>query len=86
MTDETRTSLQALADARNGSLASVCEELLEQCAPITLQMAHALQKAKTAPARAIREMSDVLEQQLAQSDQLLLDMTPKATRKTKKTG
>lgn len=86
MTAETRQSLQALADARNGSLAAVCEELMGQCAPVALQMANALQKAKTAPSRALRESFEILEQEIAAADQLLLDMSPKATRSRKKTG
>jgi hypothetical protein len=86
MTADTRQSLQALADARNGSLAAVCEELLEQCAPVALQMANALQMAKSAPARGMREALEVLESQLAAADQLMLDMSPKATCSRKKTG
>lgn len=88
MSAETRESLQALADARNGSLSAVCEDLLAECAPVALQMANALQKAKSAPARGLREAVAVLEAALLEGDQLRLDMSPKATRRkyTKKTG
>lgn len=88
MTADTRQSLQALADARNGSLAAVCEELLEQCAPVALQMANALQKAKSAPARGLREAVEVLEAALLEGNQLAMELSPKATRRkyTKKAG
>jgi hypothetical protein len=42
-------------------------------------MANALNTAKTAPARAMREAVEILESQLINADQMLLDMTPKAT-------
>lgn len=88
VSEETRMSLQALADARNGSLAAVCEELLAQCAPVALQMANALQKAKSVPARGLREAVEVLEAALLEGNQLAMDLTPKATRlkSTKKAG
>lgn len=79
MSQETRDAYQALADARNGSLAAACGEILEECAPVALQMANALNTAKTAPARAMREAVEILEAQLNNADQMLLDMTPKAT-------
>lgn len=85
MTEKTRASLQALANARNGSLASVCEEMLEQTAPIAEEMANALQMARTAPARAMREVNEALGRKLAEIDQMKLDLSPKATEKRKKT-
>jgi len=86
VSDETRASLQALADARTSSLAAISAELLEQTAPIAGEMAKALLMAKQAPSRAIRQMNETLERQLVEIDQIRLDLTPKATRKTKKTG
>ena len=88
MSEETRASLQALADARNGSLAAVCEDLLAECAPVALQMANALQKAKSAPARGLREAVEVLEAALLEGNQLAMELSPKATRRkyTKKAG
>ena len=90
VSNETRILLQSLADARRTSLASVSAELLEQTAPIAGQMAEALLKAKQAPARAIKEMSDALDEQLADIDQMKLDLDKrkprKYTKKAKKTG
>lgn len=79
--NEARAALQTLADVRRCSLAAICGEMLEQVAPVALDMANALKTAQTAPAKAMRLMNDALDQQLAQADQLKLDMTPKATRK-----
>lgn len=90
MTEETRSSLEALADARGGTLTAVCRDLLADCAPVALEMAKAIQIAKQTPARALREMNESMDKQLAQISQLQLDMTPKATYrkypKRKKTG
>jgi hypothetical protein len=86
ITQETRDAYQSLADAHNGSLAAACEEILEQCAPVALQMANALRTARTAPARAMREAVEILEAQLGNADQMLMDLSPKATVKKRKTG
>ena len=85
MSDETRSQLQALADARGGSLAAVCRDLLEEVAPIAADMAKALETAKKAPARALQQMSDLLDVQVAQADQMRLELdTKKKPRKYKK--
>lgn len=87
MTDETRAQLQAFADARGSSLPAVCRDLLEEMAPVAADMAKALQSAKQAPAKALRDAVNVLEVQMAKADQLRLDLTPKATgKKRKKAG
>jgi hypothetical protein len=86
MTDETRIQLQSLADAQRSSLAAVCADLLEQTAPIAAETAAALVQAREAPARAMRAMNTLLDKQLAEVDQYKLDLTPKATRRKKKTG
>lgn len=95
VTDETRAALQSLADVRRSSLAAVCEDMLEQCAPIAAQMANALKTAQNAPAKALLMMKDSLEEQMLQADQYRLDIdekvSPKATRrkyvvKKRKTG
>lgn len=88
VTFETRACLQALADARKASLAVVCGEILETTAPVVAEMAKAIEMAKHAPSRAIRELGTSLEQQLAEIDQIRLDLSPKATRRkyTKKVG
>jgi len=86
VSDETRAKLQIYADARRSSLAAVCGELLDQTAPIAEEMGNALVAAQGAPAKAIREMQRSLDEQLADLDQIKLDLTPKATRKKRKTG
>jgi hypothetical protein len=56
------------------------------------QIAVALETAKTAPSRALRDMSDSLERLTGEASQLQIDLadkvTPKATRRkyTKKAG
>lgn len=90
MTDETRASLEALASARGGSLAAVCRDLLAECAPVALQLANALETAKTAPTRALREISDNLDKMLGDANQMQMDLenklSPKATRRKRKAG
>jgi hypothetical protein len=83
MSEETRAAMQALADARNGSMSSVCEEILEQCAPMAIQMANALKTAKQAPAAGMRQAVQALEAELANVDQMVMDLSPKATGKKK---
>lgn len=95
LTEEMRQAYQALADAQRTSLAAVCAEILEQASPMVLQIASALETAKTVPARALRDMSDALGNLVGQVDQYKLDidekLSPKATRrkyvvKKRKTG
>lgn len=91
---EAYAAYKALADAQRTSVAAVCSEILEQAAPAVLQIASALETAKTAPARALRDMSDALGNLVGQADQYQIDLedkvTPKATRrkyiKKSKTG
>lgn len=82
VTEETRAALQSLADVRRSSLAAVCEEMLDQVAPIAAQMAEALKTAQEAPARALLMVKDTLEAQMLQADQYLLDIDEKVTPKT----
>lgn len=88
LSDGALEAFQAFADARKCSLAALCGEMLEEWAPIAQQMANALEAAKSAPARSMQDMVKVLEEQLAKGDQILLELSPKATRRkyTKKTG
>lgn len=81
---EARAKLQAYADARGASLAAICAEILANTAPIAQELAQALERAKEAPVRAMREVSDALDRQLADLDQHKLDLSPKDT--DKKTG
>jgi hypothetical protein len=82
---EMRLAYQALADAQRTSLAAVMAEILEQAAPMVLQIASALETAKTAPSRALREMSDALGDLVGDANQMQMDIedkvTPKATRR-----
>lgn len=93
VSDEMRLAYQALADAQRTSLAAVMAEILEQAAPMVLQIASALETAKTAPTRALREMSDTLDKLAGDANQMQIDLddklTPKATRRKytkRKTG
>lgn len=81
MTDETRANLQAYADAAGIPLSRAAGQILDEVSPVMVDLASALAQAKTAPARAMRNISEVVEQKLAEIDQLKLDMSPKATRK-----
>lgn len=85
--DETRTQLQALADAQGCSLAAVCRDLLQEVAPMAAELAKSLRIAKQAPSRALREMTDVLDEHLAKADQLRLELGKKTKpRKYRKAG
>jgi hypothetical protein len=85
ISDEARVSLQSLADAQRSSLAAVCGELLEQTAPVAAEMAKALQMAKQAPTRALRDMAETLDKFVADANQMQIDLddklSPKATRR-----
>lgn len=78
VSDQARLQLQALADARKCSLGAVCGELLEQAAPVAAQIAEALEVAKFAPARAMREVLDLAQSHMAAVDQFALDLVPGA--------
>lgn len=82
---EAYESYKALADVQRTSVAAVCGEILEQAAPMVEQMANALEMAKTAPARALREMSDSFDSLLVDANQMQMKLeekvTPKATRR-----
>lgn len=84
LTKETRRQLQALADVQSSSLAAVCSELLDSCAPEVYEMAQALKLAKQSPAAAQRRMASVLEEKMAQLDQFSMDFKPKPRKR--KTG
>jgi hypothetical protein len=92
LTPEMRKAYQALADAQRTSLAAVCAEVLEQAAPMVVQIANALETAKTVPSRALRDMAGSLERLTGEANQLQIDLedkvSPKATRRkyTKKAG
>lgn len=83
---ETRRQLQALADVQSSSLAAVCSELLDACAPEAYEMAQALKLAKQSPAAAQRRMAEALESKLAEADQYRLDLKPESVSRKKKTG
>lgn len=86
LTKETRRKFQALADVQGSSLGNVCSEILEVCADEVYELAKALELAKKAPAGAKRKMAEALEQKLAEADQMLLELRPKAKPVKKKTG
>lgn len=88
MSDEAKEAMQLLADVRKSSLAAICGEMIETCAPIALDMANALKMAQEAPAKALRMMNESLDAQLAAVDQYKLELSPKATgmKKKRKTG
>lgn len=85
MTDETRLLLERYVQATGQSLPRVCAEILEQTAPVMSELADSIKLAKQAPARAMRGVTETLDQKLAELDQLKMDLSPKATGK-KKTG
>ena len=83
---KTRKMLQTYADASGQSLARVCEEILQETAPIMEGMAEALLEAKRAPAKAVENMAEALDKKLAEIDQLKMDLSPKATGKRRRTS
>src|SRR5665811_1163893 len=83
LSPKTRKALQAMADASGSSLAAVCADILEQCAPVSHQMAKALQTARRAPGQAMKDALEALEAALAEGDQIRLDLSPKAKSKKK---
>lgn len=83
LSNEAREAVELLAEVKGISLAKTCQQLLEELTPVIISMANALEVAKTAPAKAMREMVDITEQQLADLDQLKLDMEPKDVKRRK---
>lgn len=79
---DTLDAITALAEAKNMPRSRIAGEILDETAPIIRKMAEALKKAKTAPAAAIREIQEALEEELAHVDQHELDLETKP----KKTG
>lgn len=74
--------LQSYADASGTSLARACSEILAETAPVMVELANAIREAKTAPAKAMRNVNNVMQEKLAQIDQMRMDLTPKETKKT----
>lgn len=79
---ETLETLQSLADVQGKSLAAVCGDLLVQATPMVAAMAQALRVVNEHPARALKELLDVAEQQVAALDQYKLDLAPGEVRKS----
>lgn len=83
---------KTLADVQRTSVAAVCGEILEASASQVLKIASALEMAKTAPSRALREMNDALGELVGDANQMQIELeekvSPKATRRkyTKKAG
>lgn len=80
--------LQAFAKAQSATVPAVTATLIEQTIPIVIEMTKALELAKTAPAAALRHMTDSYEILVASADQQILDLAPKPRAKVrkKKTG
>jgi nitrate reductase assembly molybdenum cofactor insertion protein NarJ len=88
---ETLAAVQDYSEATAMPLGRSCAEILKETAPVLREMAKALRMAKSAPAAALRHISEEMEQQIAAAKQKQLDLTPKATgqrayTKRKKTG
>lgn len=79
LTGETRAMLQAYADATGSTLARTCSQVLQETAPVMFELSKSIGEARKAPARAIREATELLDRQIADSKQLALDVSFKAT-------
>lgn len=84
VTKETYRAFEALAEARGSSLATVSSEIFEEVAPMVWEMARAIELAKTAPSRALKEFTDVAVQELAGAEQVIMDLRPAARTKPKR--
>ena len=82
---ETEKAIRGYAETMGMSTAAACAQMLEQSAPGLVELTAAMQKAKESPARALREIALAVQKATQDADQLMLDMSPKATRK-RKTG
>lgn len=71
--------LQAYADATGSSLASTCAQVLQETAPVMYELSQSIGEARKAPARAIREATELLDRKIAESQQLALDVSLKST-------
>lgn len=84
LTDETRKALDNYANASGHSLAKTCGMLLEQAAPSLGELAAAMERAQQVPGKAVRDMAKILQNQIDQTQQGVLDLSPKATQRKRK--
>jgi putative hemolysin len=76
---DTYAAVKEYSEATGMPLGRACAEVLQNTAPILRELAKALRTAKTAPAAALRHMSEEMDKQIAAINQHQLDLSPKAT-------
>ena len=82
--DETRLLLQAYADATGASLPKVCSDILVETGPVMAELAKSILLAKEAPAKAMRDVTGMLDTKISELDQMQMDLNPKPEKKRKR--
>ena len=82
---ETRKAIEDYAAALGTFPAAAAAQLLEESAPVLVDLTSALRKVHSAPSRALREAQTILHEAAEKADQLTMDLKPKEVGK-KKTG
>ena len=78
---ETYRAMKAYAEARELALGKACAVILKETRESVSALAAAITTARTAPGKAIEQMLEDTERQLAEVNQMKLDVTEKQKRK-----
>jgi len=81
---ETLKAIQTYATATGLSVPAACEQQLDNIAPLLVEIAGSLAKAKEAPSRALRQMAKTLERETDKAAQIGLELTEKPRRVRKR--
>jgi hypothetical protein len=81
---ETERALRLYAEAYGTTVPKATADILNNAAPALVELAQAVAEAKRAPSKGIRDMAAQYRKLNQEADQLLLDMSPKATGKKRK--
>lgn len=74
---ETREQLQAYADATGATLTKVVVGILVETGPVMAELAEALAEVKKAPAKAMRNVRLIMDEKMADLDQIEMDIEEK---------
>lgn len=72
---ETHESLRYCSEVTGRSIAAIAAELIQQTAPVMVEMTNALQVAKEAPAAAMRQTLEALDKAMVDANQLKLKLS-----------
>lgn len=86
VTPETKKAIEDYADALNVSVSAATGRLLDEAAPMLVELAHSLRALPKAPAKAMRDAAKMVNRAADDANQMLMDLSPQATGNKKKAG